>query len=260
MSNTILYDIKGKVATITLNRAEKANAANIEMLQTIHEKLLEADDNERVKIIIIKSTGDRFFSAGYDLKEVQGDPKNVALTTTWGRRVNETILFLKKPVITQVQGIAIGFGVLLIVASDLRVFADRPIEELYLQLPELYISAFPQTGATLMPLMAFGMTFAKNMLFTNKKVGLEELKNINFPTKIFSRENLDADTLAYAKELSKLKMEFLFTEKAMMTMMNKIYIKKCLDLEDECGAYAYGPKKSMKDLHEFIQGLYKKFL
>ncbi|TFF96356.1 MAG: enoyl-CoA hydratase/isomerase family protein [Promethearchaeota archaeon] len=255
----ILYETKGRVGIITINRPEKANAVNIGMLQKIHAHLLEADENERVRCIVIRSVGDRFFSAGYDLKEVAGNPENVKLITDWGRKVNQTLLFLKKPVITQIQGAAIGFGVLLTVASDLTVFADRPQEELYLQLPELFISAFPQTGATLMPLMAFGIKYAKNLLFTNRKAGLEELKNMNFPTKIVPLEDLESETLAYAKQLGKLQMEFLFTAKSMMTIMNKAYITSCLDLEDECGAYAYSPKKSMKELHEFIQHLYDKY-
>lgn len=255
----ILFEIKNRVAIITINRPDKANAANIGMLQKIHAHLIEADENEKIKIILIKSVGERFFSAGYDLKEVAGNPENVKLITEWGRKVNQTIMFTKKPVIVQVQGIAIGFGVLLTVAADLTVFADRPIDQLYLQLPELFINAYPQTGATLMPLMAFGIKGAKNMLFTNKKVGLEELKNINFPTKIFPLEELDSGALAYAKELGKLQMEFLFTEKVMMRIMNKAYIKSCLDMEDECGAYAYSPKKPMKDLHDFLEGISKKY-
>ncbi|MBD3197460.1 MAG: hypothetical protein GF317_20575 [Candidatus Lokiarchaeota archaeon] len=257
--NLILYEVKSKVAIITIDRPDKANAVNIEMLKQIHAHLLEADEDERVKIILFKTTGQRFFSAGYDLKEVAGNPKNVKLITKWGRKVNQTILFLKKPVISQIQGAAIGFGVLLMLASDLTIFADRPQEELYIQLPELFINAFPQTGATLMPLMAFGIKFAKNLLFSNRKVGLEELKNINFPTKIVPLESLDKEAFEYAKELAKLKMEFIFTEKSMLTIMNKAYIKSCLDLEDECGAYAYGPKKPMSDLHDFIKDLYEKY-
>ncbi|TXT63606.1 MAG: putative Enoyl-CoA hydratase [Promethearchaeota archaeon] len=257
--NLILYETESRVAVITINRPDKANAVNVEMLKEIHAHLIEADEDDRVKIILFKSVGDRFFSAGYDLKEVSGNPENVKLITEWGRKVNETILFSKKPVISQIQGAAIGFGVLLMLASDLTVFANRPKDELYIRLPELFINAFPQTGATLMPLMAFGIKFAKNVLFTNRKIGLEELKNVNFPTKIIPLKNLDEQAFEYAKELAKLKMEFLFTAKAMMTIMNKPYIKSCLDLEDECGAYAYGPKKPMSDLHEFIQNLYEKY-
>ncbi|MEJ2296488.1 MAG: enoyl-CoA hydratase/isomerase family protein, partial [Candidatus Lokiarchaeota archaeon] len=152
----IHYEVKGRIAEITIDRPDKAHAFNIDMLKLLYNCLIESDKNEKVKYILIKSTGTRFFSAGYDLKEIQGSPEKVEKITEWGRKVNETILYLKKPIITQIQGIAVGFGVLMILASDLRIFADRPKEELYLRLPELAISAFPQTGATLLPLLAFG--------------------------------------------------------------------------------------------------------
>ncbi|MHA1758164.1 MAG: enoyl-CoA hydratase/isomerase family protein [Promethearchaeota archaeon] len=255
----ILYEIKGRIAIITINRPEKANAANITMLQKMHANLLDADENEKIKCIIIKSTGDRFFSAGYDLKEVSGDPENVRKITKWGRMVNETIYTLKKPIITQVQGIAIGFGVLLILASDLTTFADRPKEELYLRLPEIAINAFPQTGATTLPLLSFGLRYAKNVLFTTDKFGLEELKNINFPTRIFPLEKLEEETLNFAKQLAKYSMEFLFTMKTMLNTMHKHFLKSCLDMEDKCGAYAYGPKQSMKEIHKFLEELRKEF-
>jgi enoyl-CoA hydratase/carnithine racemase len=260
MSNQklILYEVKGPLATITINRPEKAHAFNISMLQMMHSNLLEADEDELVKCILIKSTGQRFFSAGYDLKEIQGDPEKISKITEWGRKVNETMLLIKKPIITQVKGIAVGFGVLMILASDLRIFAERPKEELYLRLPEIAISAFPQTGATLLPLLSFGLTFAKNMLFTADKAGLEELKNINFPTRIFPLDSIDLETRKFLKILTKHQREFLFFIKSMLTIMNKAYIKSCFDLEDECGKLAF-EKKSMKELDDFIKDLYKKY-
>jgi 2-(1,2-epoxy-1,2-dihydrophenyl)acetyl-CoA isomerase len=255
----LLYEVKLYIATITINRPDKAHAFNIEMLKTLYGMLNKADEDEKVKCIIIKSTGQRFFSAGYDLKVLQGDPNNAKLVIEWGRKVNEKIMLMKKTVITQVQGIAVGFGVLMIVASDLRIFADRPKEELYIRLPELVISAFPQTGATLMPLLAFGLSFAKQLLFTGDNVGLEKLKNINFPTRVFPLETIDSDTRAFAKQLCKIQNPFLFFTKVMLTMMNKAYIKSCMDLEDECGKIAYEPKKSVKELEQIIQDLYKRY-
>ena len=255
----VLYEVKGRIATITINRPDKANACSILMLRSIHENLIKADEDEKVKCILIKSTGQRFFSAGYDLKDIQGAPENVAQIAEWGRKVNETIILMKKPIITQIQGIAIGFGVMVILASDLRIFADRPKEELYLRLPEIAINAFPQTGATLLPLLAFGLSYAKNLLYTTDKFGVEELKNINFPTRIFPLDQLDTETLSFAKQLSKYQTEFLFFIKSMLTIMNKGYIKSCFDLEDECGKVAYAKeKKSMKELNDFIKSLHEK--
>jgi len=255
----LIYEVKGRVATITINRPEKAHAFTIEMLMTLYEMLNKADESEKVKCIIIKSTGERFFSAGYDLKQIQGDPESVKKVTVWGRKNTEKIMLMKKTVITQIQGIAVGFGVLMMMASDLRIFADRPKEELYIRLPELIISAFPQTGATLMPLLAFGFSNAKKFLFTGDNIGLEELKNINFPTRIFPMETLEEDTFSFAKELCKIQTPFLFFTKVMLTMMNKAYIKSCMDLEDECGKIAYGEKKTMKELEDIIQDLYKRY-
>lgn len=254
----ILYEVKNRIAAITIDRPEKAHAFSINMLQMMHSRLLEADEDELVKCILIKSTGQRFFSAGYDLKEIQGAPEKISEITEWGRKVNETMLLLKKPIITQVQGISVGFGVLMILASDLRIFADRPKEELYLRLPEIAISAFPQTGATLLPLLGFGLTYAKNMLFTADKAGLEELKNINFPTRIFPLDSIDLETRKFLKILTKHQTEFLFFIKSMLTIMNKAYIKSCFDLEDECGKVAFA-KKSMTELNDFIKDLYKKY-
>ena len=256
----ILYDTKGRVATITINRPDKANSCNVTMLKQIHESLIKADKDEKIKCLLVKSTGDRFFSAGYDLREIQGSPENVKLITEWGRKINETMILMKKPIVAQVQGIAVGFGVMFMLASDLKIFADRPKEELYLRLPEIAISAFPQTGATLLPLLAFDLNYAKNLLYTTDKVGLEELKNINFPTRIFPLDQLEVETLSFVKQLTKYQTEFLFFIKSMLTIMNKGYIKSCFDLEDECGEVAYATeKKSMKELDEFIKGLYQKY-
>jgi len=255
----ILYEVKGKVAIITINRPEKAHAFNVNMLKAMHGRLIEADQHEKVKCIIIKSTGQKFFSAGYDLKEVTDDPTNAAKIIEWGRKVNETIVLMKKPVITQIQGIAVGFGVLMILASDFRIFADRIKEELYLRLPEIAISVFPQTGATLLPLMAFGLNYAKNVLFTADKVGVEELKNINFPTRVIALDLLDSEVVSFAKQISKYQTEFLFLMKSMLTIMNKVYIKSLFDLENECGKFAYEKKKTMKELDDFIKDLYKRY-
>ena len=263
MSNQdlILYELRGRIAIITINRPEKAHSFNGDMLKSLHAKLIGADNDEQVRCILIKSTGQKFFSAGYDLKEIQGDPKNVATIQQWGRKVNETMLLMKKPIITQIQGIAVGFGVMLILASDLKIFADRPMEDLYLKLPEIEISAFPQTGATLLPLLAFGLSYAKKILLTADKIGLEELKNMNFPTRVFPLDQLDTETLSFAKQMSKYQMEFLIFIKSMLTIMNKRYIKSCFDLEEDCGKVTYDKKKkNMKELDEFLEGMREKFI
>ena len=89
---------------------------------------------------------------------------------------------------------------------------------------------------------------------------MKELQNINFAVKVFPLEQLEAETLNIAKKIGKYQKEFTFFAKTMLTIMNKAYIKSCLDLEDECGKVAYDPKKyTMSELDDFIKGLYKKY-
>ena len=255
----IQYEVARKIATITINRPQKAHAFNHEMLIAMHERLLEADKDEDVRVILIRSTEEKFFCAGYDLSEEGlGDPENVKKIIEYGRKVNETILLIKKPVVIQVQGIAIGFGFLMIMASDLRIFADKPMDQLYLRLPEIAISAFPQTGATLLPLLAFGLSYARNLLFTADRIGLEDIKNLNFQTRIFPADKLEIETRKFLKVLAKRQPEFLYFIKSMLNIMNKGYIKSCFDLEDECGDVVYS-KMSNDELHEFVQNLHKKY-
>ena len=174
--NIILYEVKNKYATITLNRPYISNSFNVDLMKELYNKLIEADKDESVKCILLKSTGNRSFSTGIDLKSA--DPEDVKYMEDLkknGRKITQMMMLMKKPIVCQVQGTAIGFGMELIMASDLRIFADRPIEEMFFRMPEIAISIYPQTGATLLPLLAFGLTYAKNLLLTSDRIGLEAI-------------------------------------------------------------------------------------
>ena len=89
---------------------------------------------------------------------------------------------------------------------------------------------------------------------------MQELRNINFPAKIFPLDQLEIETLNFAKQIVKYQTEFIFFTKTMLTIMNKVFLKSCFDLEDECGKAAYDTKKkTMKELDDFIEELYKKY-
>ncbi len=256
--NKLLYEVKDNVATIAINRPEKAHAFNVELLKALYDKLIEADKDEAVKCILIKSIGnEKIFSAGYDLTIVK-DADKMTKIIEFGRKINEKMLLMKKPIVTQVHGTAVGFGFLLIMGSDLRIFADKPIEKMFFRLPEIAISAYAQTGATLLPLLAFGLSYAKNLLFTSDRIGLEDLKNINFPTRIFPPDKLELETRKFLKILTKHLTTFLFLIKSSITLMNKQLIEKWFDLEDTCGKIAY-EKKTHAELEAYIRDLYKKY-
>ena len=253
-----LYEVKGKVSVITLNRPP-VHAFSLDLMKALNARLEEADKDEKTTIVLLKSSGTKVFSAGIDIKvSADASPDYFDEVKVYGRKNNQKILTMRKPVICQVQGTAIGYGFELVMACDLRIFADRPIEEMFFRMPEIDIVIYPQTGATILPLLAFGLTYAKNIMFTADNFGLEDLIKLNFPTRIFPLSELEVETKKFTRTLSKRLDSFLFLMKSSFTIMNNKYIERWFDLEDECGAIAY-KKKTQRELQEFIDEIYNKY-
>ena len=259
--DVVLYEVRDKISIITLNRP-KVHACNLDVMKSLNEKLEMADDDENTTCVLLKSSGNRVFCAGIDIRNVPEDPQEkesyLNEVKVWGRKNNEKIMLMKKPVVCQVQGSAVGYGMELIMVSDLRIIADRPIEEMFFSMPEIDVKVYAQTGATIAPLLAFGLSFAKRILLTADKFGLDELKNLEFPTRIYSMEDLEEKTLEFCMKLSNRPRSFLSLFKTTLTLMNNKLISKCFDLEDECGIKS-GELTSNKELDEYIKKLFKEY-
>ncbi|TFF96357.1 MAG: enoyl-CoA hydratase/isomerase family protein, partial [Promethearchaeota archaeon] len=89
----LIYEVKRKVAYLTLNRPDMAHSFNWELMSALYEALKKADEDESVKCILLQSTGDRVFSAGIDIKATT--PDDVEYLTKMrqiGRDINQYIL------------------------------------------------------------------------------------------------------------------------------------------------------------------------
>ena len=128
--NTILYDVEDGVLTLTLNRPERLNAFNHEMLTEMIDAFDRADADDEVSSIIVTGAG-RAFCAGADLG-AGGDTFNAdgredrasGLHPDGGGRLTLRIYELKKPIIAAVNGPAVGVGVTMTLAMDIRLAAD----------------------------------------------------------------------------------------------------------------------------------------
>ena len=253
----VLYEVKRKVARITLNRPP-VHAFNLDLFKRLNDRLVEAENDDKAKCLLINSTGNKVFSAGFDIKiKPGGASDNIKDIFKYTKLNTQKMLLMKKPIIVQVQGTAIGYGMMLIMASDLRIFADRPFPEMFFRMPEIALSMFPRALATFMSLRSFGLSFAKNILLTSDKFGLEHLKNLNFPTRVFPPDELESKTEEFIKEFVKYKDSIMFLIKSSLTLMHNKYVETWVELEEDCNS-AILEKRSFKEWDEFIQDLYKK--
>jgi enoyl-CoA hydratase len=256
----LIFKIKRKVAIITLNRPKSAHAFNLTLMKEFYKSLKDADESNKVKCLLVKSTGDRVFSAGIDIRNMPEENQDEYMNKmrNLGRKITQYMLLMKKPIIAQVQGSAIGFGMEILMACDLKMFADKSIDEMKFRMPEIAISIYPQTGATILPLLAFGLNFAKRILLTADDFGLEELENMNFPTRVFPPERLEIETKKFLRTFTKRSEAFSFLIKSSLTIMNNKLIERWYDLEDECGKASY-EKMTMQELEDFINKLFEKY-
>lgn len=127
---TILYEVRDGILTITLNRPEKLNAFNRQMMQEMIDACDRADADDDVKVVVVTGAG-RAFCAGADLSsggkafDADGrEDRESGLNPDGGGRLTLRLYELNKPIIAAVNGAAVGVGVTMTLAMDIRIAAD----------------------------------------------------------------------------------------------------------------------------------------
>jgi hypothetical protein len=135
---TVLYEVVGHVATITMNRPEAANAQSSALIDGIDHFFDVADADDEVRVVILAGSG-KHFSAGHDLKAIVGgepDPWTQIRETPEGKFRHEQVMYyerckriysFRKPTIAQVQGAAVAAGLMLACMCDLIVAAEDAV-------------------------------------------------------------------------------------------------------------------------------------
>ena len=172
-------------------------------------------------------------------------------------KIPQKMLLMKKPIIIQIQGTAVGFGMILIMASDLRIFADRPFPDMFFKMPEIELSMNTSAGSSFLPILVFGLSFGKSIMMTSDKFGLEELPP-RFATRIFPLDELESETENFMKKFAKNNESLTFLLKTKMTIFNKKYIEKCFALEQEVMQWEH-KKLSTEKWDEIIKDLFERY-
>jgi len=183
MKELVLYSITERIATITINRPEKRNALNPELILALTDAFVRASEDDLVKVIVLKANGDAF-SAGADLEYLQQLQNNTfeenVADSDRLKKLFTTIYFLPKVVIAQVEGHAIAGGCGLATICDI-IFATPESNFGY---TEVKIGFVPAIVSCFL-MRKVNETLAKELLFTGKIFNAEKAlayKLINFVT------------------------------------------------------------------------------
>ena len=159
-------DISGGVWTLTLNRAEKANALSFEMLERIAEI---ASDAKAARAVIITGAG-AVFSAGADLNAVKA---GLATSDVW-ERVSGAIADLPGLTIAALNGTLAGGAFGMALACDIRIAEEQAA----LALPEARVGLLPCAGGTQRLTQLVGEGWAKRMILCGERIGAQQAQTL----------------------------------------------------------------------------------
>jgi enoyl-CoA hydratase/carnithine racemase len=194
--NVLLAEERGSVVILTLNRPEVMNAFNFILLHELKEKIEELRFRSNVRVVIITGAGEKAFCAGADLKErITLSDVQVKEFIFTIRNLFTSIEYLNKPVIAAVNGVALGGGTELALASDIRIASLNAT----MGLTETRLAIIPGAGGTQRLPRLVGRGKAKELIFTGKRVGAEEALQIGLVNQICEPDVLLDECMEMAK-------------------------------------------------------------
>jgi len=196
----LLIEDVGPVRRLTMNRPERLNALNGELVEALSRALAEAEGDDHVSVLVLRGAG-RAFCAGYDLEE--DAEAGVMDSAAWYRELEGSadrmleLLDHPKPVIAQVHSYCLAGGTDLMLACDLCVCSH----DAFFGYPDI---RFGSGVVTMLLPWVVGARKAKELLFTGEdRIPAEEALRIGLVNRVVPAAELDDATMALAKEIAK---------------------------------------------------------
>lgn len=187
------------IALITLNRPERLNAMDAEHYQLLSQAWCRVRDDAQIRVAIITGAGDRAFSTGADIKSFLTAPPS--LSDMWLTQRDQLLnrgLEVWKPVIAAVNGLCLGGGMTLLLATDIRISASHAT----FSLAEVKRGVIPGNGGTQRVLDQLPYAIGMEMLLTGDGIDAETAARWGLVNKVVPREQVLETAYAYARKIA----------------------------------------------------------
>jgi enoyl-CoA hydratase/carnithine racemase len=185
----VLYEKKGPVAYVTINRPKVLNALNAKTISELRSAFQDARDDSEVRGVIFTGAGDKAFAAGADISEMANDtPLTAEQKTRTGQALTDLIENLGKPVVAAVNGFALGGGCELSMASTIRIAADSA----KFGQPEVKIGIMPGYGGTQRLPRLVGKGRALQLILSGEIIDAQEAYRIGLVNEVVPAAGLVA--------------------------------------------------------------------
>jgi enoyl-CoA hydratase len=220
----IIVTEEQEIGFITINRPEQRNALNIETLMEIEKALDHLRTNEEVRVVIFTGAGEKSFAAGADISQLNKRTMMEALhpnmTATY-RKIEE----YEKPTIAAINGYALGGGLELALACDIRIASVHA----KMGLPEVGLAIIPGAGGTQRLTRIIGKGRALDLILTGDVITAEAAERMGLVSKVAPQEQLLETAKEYARKIS--------SKGPLALRLAKAVVNRGADIEMETALY-----------------------
>jgi enoyl-CoA hydratase len=193
---TVLLEIEGGIATVTVNRPERRNALNATVRRELVDVLDRLRGDDAARVVILTGAGEKAFIAGADIGEFAERTPEEQREAMEGRRVFDEIAAFPRPTIAMVNGFALGGGCEVALACDLRIAARSA----RFGQPEVKLGLLPGGGGTQRLPRLVGYGRALRLILTGELITAEQAERIGLVDEVVD----DADLTTRTRELAAL--------------------------------------------------------
>jgi enoyl-CoA hydratase/carnithine racemase len=200
MSETILVQRDGAIATIVLNRPEKLNALTKPMWQRLGEVIEELTADDALRCLVLRGAGEKAFAPGNDISEFENERANVEQARAYGAIMRHTLAAFehcRHPMVAMIKGICVGGGLEIAANCDLRICGESsrfgvPINKLGLVMAHAELRGL---------LNLVGRATALEILLEGRVFGAEEAKEKGLITRIVPDDKVEEEAYATAQRI-----------------------------------------------------------
>ena len=245
----VLYVEDEAVAVVTLDREEKLNAMNTQIVRRLTELFDRIDQAYHIRAAVLTGKG-RAFVAGADIGEYSEQSfDEFSEYQARGRRMYEGIELNRKPFIAAVNGLALGGGFELVLACDL-VVASREAE---MGLPEIRLGLLPGGGGTQKLARIVGRNRAKEFLMTGRNMTAEEGYRLGVVNKMVEPDVLLEEALDLAQRLARRAPYAVREAKRLVNQGGESHIDVALSFEQATLSNLYQTEDAREGIRAFVE-------
>jgi enoyl-CoA hydratase/3-hydroxyacyl-CoA dehydrogenase len=247
----VRLSIEGPIAVITMSRPEALNALNGKVLRELKDVLDAVRANRDVRAVILTGEGDAFV-AGADIKEMQVlavKPAGIRAFVVFGHRVLQAIETLPQPVIAAVNGFALGGGLEIALACDIRLASSNA----RLGLPEVGLGIFPGFGGTQRATRLAGRGVASHLIFTGDPISAEEAARVGLVNRVVPPAQLMAEARKLAERIASRAPVAVAKAKAAIHASQQLPLDKGLAFELDRICETFGTPDQIEGMQAFVE-------